>query len=259
MAMKIGEKIKLLRKRKNLSQEALAKVLGVTFQAVSKWETGITAPDVSMIPSLASFFGVSIDELFDYNMWETEKTVEEICRRAYALRFKDPIGAEKILRQGLQQFPANENLLTVLVYTLWAIPNRDEDLIDNCKMLLNCGTNEGVKCDVLRFLAMAYHRSGMQDRVMPVLEQIPEFYFTKLECIAKLADGKESFESARFQMNLSGNSIIEMLRIMADYFAKSDDRENAELCRRLANGVMSVFKTEGGKTLEISGYEWIED
>ena len=42
MAMKIGEKIKALRKAKNISQEALAKVLGVTFQAVSKWETNTT-------------------------------------------------------------------------------------------------------------------------------------------------------------------------------------------------------------------------
>ena len=55
MSMKIGEKIKVLRKAKNISQESLAKVLGVTFQAVSKWETNTTAPDVSLIPSIASF------------------------------------------------------------------------------------------------------------------------------------------------------------------------------------------------------------
>ena len=52
MAMKIGTKIKALRKAKNISQESLANVLGVTFQAVSKWETGTTAPDVSLIPTL---------------------------------------------------------------------------------------------------------------------------------------------------------------------------------------------------------------
>lgn len=73
MAMKIGEKIKTLRKAKNISQESLAKVLGVTFQAVSKWETNTTAPDVSLIPSIASFFVVSIDELFDYNVFENEQ------------------------------------------------------------------------------------------------------------------------------------------------------------------------------------------
>lgn len=82
MAMKIGEKIKALRKEKNISQESLAKVLGVTFQAVSKWETNTTAPDVSLIPPIASFFGVSIDELFDYNVFENEQRIDSICREA---------------------------------------------------------------------------------------------------------------------------------------------------------------------------------
>ena len=70
MAKKIGEKIREMRKSKGISQEGLANVLGVSFQAVSKWETGTTAPDVSLIPAIASYFGVSIDDLFDYNALE---------------------------------------------------------------------------------------------------------------------------------------------------------------------------------------------
>ena len=258
MAMKIGEKIKALRKAKNISQEALAKVLGVTFQAVSKWETNTTAPDVSLIPSIASFFGVSIDELFDYNVWENEKEVDEICRRAYKCRYNNPVEAEKILREGLKQFPANENLLTVLVYTLWAIPNRDDELIAVCNMLIDCATNEGVRCDVLRFLAMVYHRNGKQDLVMPVLEQIPEFYFTRMECIAKLTDGKTSLDAAHFQMNISGKCLLEMLNIMAKQFAAAGDQTKSEQCLRIANGVLNAFRNEGGKELEIPGYQWID-
>lgn len=257
MAMKIGEKIKALRKAKNISQESLANVLGVTFQAVSKWETGTTAPDVSLIPPLANYFGVSIDELFDYNVWENERTVDEICRRAYNRRYNDPVGAEEILREGLKQFPANENLLTTLVYILWALPDRDEELIAVCKALIDCATNEGVKCDVLRFLAMVYHRNGKTDMISPVLDQIPEFYFTKLEWVAKLLNGKQSLDAARFQMNLSGNCLVEMLRIMAERYAEVGDAEKTTLCQRLSDGVLKVFSNEGGKLLEIPGYEWI--
>ena len=257
MAMKIGEKIKALRKAKNISQEALAKVLGVTFQAVSKWETNTTAPDVSLIPPIASFFGVSIDELFDYNVWENEKAVDEICRRAYKCRYNNPVEAEKILREGLKQFPANENLLTVLVYTLWAIPDRDEELIAVCNTLIDCATNEGVKCDVLRFLATVYHRNGKLDLVKPVLDQIPEFYFTKTECVAKLTDGKTSLDAAHFQMNLSGKSLIEMLNIMAKQFAATGDQTKSEQCLRIANSVLDAFRNEGGEALEVPGYEWI--
>ena len=59
--VRLGEKIKQLRKQKNISQEVLANHLGVSFQAVSKWETEATMPDVIMIPAIASFFGVSTD------------------------------------------------------------------------------------------------------------------------------------------------------------------------------------------------------
>lgn len=60
----IGLKIKSLRKKKDLTQEKLAEYLGVSFQAVSKWETGVAWPDLSMIVPLARLLGCSTDELF---------------------------------------------------------------------------------------------------------------------------------------------------------------------------------------------------
>ena len=258
MAMKIGEKIKEFRKSKNISQESLAKALGVTFQAVSKWETGTTAPDVSLIPSIASFFGVSIDELFDYNVIENEKKIDNICREAALCRFDDPIRAEKLLLEGLRQFPSNEKMLTVLVYVLWSIPGRDNDLIDACKTLIDCATIDGVRCDVLRILAEAYHRSGKFDQIDSVLAQIPEFYFTKLECVARLTEGGTSLDAARFQMNLSGKSLIEMLRIMASRYAQMGDAEKSSQCSMIANGILDIFRDSHGKALEIPGYEWID-
>lgn len=258
MAMKIGEKIKALRKAKNISQESLAKVLGVTFQAVSKWETNATAPDVSLIPAIASFFSVSIDELFDYNALENDRKIDNICREAALSRFDDPTHAEEILRDGLKQFPANEKMLTVLVYVLWSIPERNHELIETCKMLIDCATIEGVRCDVLRILAEAYHRSGQLDQIDSVLEQIPEFYFTKMECVAKLMYGKKSLDAAHFQMNLSGKSLVEMLHIMTNRYAEMGDNAKSEQCLRISNGILGVFRNENGKALEIPGYEWIE-
>lgn len=56
-------KIAELRKDKGIGQQDLADVLGVSFQAVSKWETGITMPDITLLPSIAEYFNVSVDEL----------------------------------------------------------------------------------------------------------------------------------------------------------------------------------------------------
>lgn len=62
--MKIGNRIKELRTKRGLTQEALASALGVTPQTVSKWECEVNFPDVSLLPDLSVFFGVSIDSLF---------------------------------------------------------------------------------------------------------------------------------------------------------------------------------------------------
>ena len=70
--VKLGDKIRELRKQRGISQEKLAEHLGVTFQAVSKWESGATMPDVLLIPAIASFFEISTDELFDYILYVTE-------------------------------------------------------------------------------------------------------------------------------------------------------------------------------------------
>ena len=63
MKLKIAENIRKLRHNLNLSQEQLAERLGVRFQAVSKWERGETYPDIELLLSIASFFGISVDEL----------------------------------------------------------------------------------------------------------------------------------------------------------------------------------------------------
>ena len=59
----LGEKIRRFRRERGLTQGQLGKILGVSAQAVSKWERSKTYPDVMMLPTLASLFGVTTDEL----------------------------------------------------------------------------------------------------------------------------------------------------------------------------------------------------
>ena len=60
----IGEKIAALRKEKQITQTELAEYLYLTPQTVSRWEVGSGTPEISLLPKIASFFGISIDELF---------------------------------------------------------------------------------------------------------------------------------------------------------------------------------------------------
>ena len=64
----LGNKIRMLRKNKGMTQEELAEVLTVSAQAVSKWETHLSAPDVELLPVIARYFGITMDELFNYRL-----------------------------------------------------------------------------------------------------------------------------------------------------------------------------------------------
>lgn len=256
MTVKLGKKIRELRKSRNISQEVLAQFLGVSFQAVSKWENDTAMPDVMLIPVLASFFGVSTDELFDYDRLASEQKVDRICLEAYQYRDSDPARSEAILRDGLKQFPGNDIILNNLLYTM-SSPERSEEIITICKTLIECTHDDAVKYDALRILADTYHQIGQQALVEPTLEQIPEIYFTKLEQMAYLLEGDKSLDAARKQMGLSFDETVEMLLIMRDRFRERGQEVEASKYERIARQLLEVFQREEGETFENDNfYRW---
>ncbi len=66
--MLIGDKIRLLRKNKNITQTELAEALSVSSQTVSKWENHVSSPDITVLPVIARYFGITMDELFGYRL-----------------------------------------------------------------------------------------------------------------------------------------------------------------------------------------------
>lgn len=85
--MNIGNQIKALRLQRGITQESMAQHLGVTAQAVSKWERGVAFPDIGMLPELSAYFGVSIDALFSPS---DETRLERIENMIWDVRFFDP-------------------------------------------------------------------------------------------------------------------------------------------------------------------------
>ena len=82
MTIKLNEQIAFLRKQKDITQEELAKVLGITNQSVSKWESGNNYPDVQLLPEIANYFEVSVDELLGY---KPSGTFGDVCLKIKAL------------------------------------------------------------------------------------------------------------------------------------------------------------------------------
>lgn len=102
----LGEKIATYRKRMSITQEALAQKLGVTNQAVSKWESDGSCPDIQLLPALADIFGITIDELFGRERretavrrelpWEEDDTLRIVVYQGHRLLKHAPAG-EKLL------------------------------------------------------------------------------------------------------------------------------------------------------------------
>ena len=124
MQIKLGEKIKELRRRDGRTQEDLATALGVTNQAVSRWEANGGYPDIEIIPSIANYFGISIDELFGYESDRTRKVdryYEQIIKMNHKNNGIDTCMDECIsyARECLAEFPDDKKLVYALATVLF--------------------------------------------------------------------------------------------------------------------------------------------
>ena len=243
MQLNLGKKIKTLRKQRNISQEVLAQYLGVTFQAVSKWENETAMPDITLVPAIAAFFGVSTDELLDFNLYEIEKNVEAIVDEHSKYWETDKAKAEQILRDGLKKYPGNDILLNCLVGVI-PVPERSAEVIELCKALVEGTRYDDVKYDAYRIMAEAYKASGEYALAKAAIEEIPEIYFTKLQVKAELLDGEDMFEAAVKQKSLSFEHLLTMLGELSDYYVEKGEYEKARIELRCALGVYDAFKED---------------
>lgn len=239
MNIRLGEKIRFLRKARNISQEVLANYLGVSFQAVSKWEKGETMPDVTMIPAIACFFEVSTDELFDFNRLEIEQKVQQACWDIAEYRYTEPEKAEADLRKLLKQYPGNEVILNNLIYSL-QINKKYPEVIDICKALIESAKDDGTRYDAARIMAETYKTLGEYALCKQAIDLIPEFFFTHREEKALLLEGEDMFRPAWQQKMESMGTFISMTMRIADYYEKNGDMKKARHQLNQAKGIIEL-------------------
>ncbi|MDR0936370.1 MAG: helix-turn-helix transcriptional regulator, partial [Oscillospiraceae bacterium] len=110
MAIHISEHIKRLRHSRELTQEKLADILGVSSQSVSKWECGDNFPDITLLPAIANFFEVTVDDLLGMNEIRDAKRVEETKAKTLDLQFNQSFKHEDIIalwKELAQELPGN--------------------------------------------------------------------------------------------------------------------------------------------------------
>ena len=112
--MSIGNKVKKLRVKKGLSQGELAEILHVSAQAISKWESNTSYPDISQLPAIASYFGITIDELFEYPIDLEYERIDQMIENGKALTNESFNHCEEFLLNEIKNDPKNHRAISTL-------------------------------------------------------------------------------------------------------------------------------------------------
>ncbi len=167
--MNIGKTIKNLRRERDMTQEQLAEYLSISPQAVSRWETDLALPDITLLPALSSVFGVSVDELLGMNR------SNDIHTKIHELRKAGEYGeAVALLREELKQFPNDGGLASALAQTL-AFGSREniEEAISLCEKVVDGSSPEKRRSTTRAMLCLLYMEVGEQQKAAALIGKIP--------------------------------------------------------------------------------------
>lgn len=190
MNIYFGEKLKELRLGKKLTQEKLAEFLGVSFQSISKWERGDTYPDITMLPDIASYFNVSIDDLLGINKAKNE---EEIRKR---IREYDNLTDDRLIEEQtyelIEKYP-NDFRIQLRYMGFLVFYNKIDD---NASKILSIYENIQQNCtvDSIRICAKRYYIHFYE-----LLSKRDDSVFTFDDCekiikeMPRMRDGREMY------------------------------------------------------------------
>ena len=222
MKLSIGETIRELRRVHGKTQESLANTLGVTAQAVSRWEAGATYPDMEFIPAIANYFGISIDRLFGYS-GERESRITAILEKIDALNdetWREDANLDEciaILRRALEEFPDNERIMHRLAMILkqagwsrcheWLHYDEDGHLcgdfdhhrknpfwteaIELFGRLSDTATDRSIRYSAVSELVLLCRTVGDSERARIIANSMPSLSCSRQVLLASACSGKE--------------------------------------------------------------------
>jgi len=197
MNVKIGAIIKRLRTENHITQDALATAIGVTPQAISRWEAEGGYPDIELLPALADFFAVSTDELLGYKLSER---AEELARIKKEMDRLAEVGSveERVAyaRNAFARYPNDYEVrdnLAVCLYHIWE-DNRDPGLLNEienlCSSVIAECHNEDTRYDAIHLLVLVYGKSGQCEKATAAVHMLtPMKYCREFVKSSGIGDG----------------------------------------------------------------------
>ena len=241
-----GNRLKKLRKDNSITQEALAEYLGISYQAISKWENNQGFPDISLIPALSNFFGVSADYLLGIELEKSEERIEKALTEAR--RFTHTGEIEKsiaVIEDALKCFPGEHRLLCdLLEYKVMRYRDEPEwlkDIETKAHLILKDCSVEEIRHKAIGYLAFAYSYSGKHEKSAETIQLLPEIHYSKKRLISLTVPEKEQ---AKYKpeciLKETKLLITDILTIAKHNTFWGDPQIAVDICKRALNIIESV-------------------
>ncbi len=174
----LGINIKEYRLKKGYTQEQLAYELGVSSQTVSRWENGMTYPDIVMLPIIAELFGTSIDNLLGYAKECSTKEREDFFVEVNKLETSERIMRH---REMLQKYPNDTYLQFSLANLLYKLVKKFDDVDAEQELRLLCyrilhSNLPDMQCGAKRLFALISAKNGDVKEAMKYVNELPSVY-----------------------------------------------------------------------------------
>ena len=209
MKINIGDKIKTLRKARDITQEELAEYLGCSFQSVSKWERGDGYPDIELVPAIARFFGVTTDEMLGVDKQKDEDRINEYDKRFNELLNKGDVeGQVTLMREAVVQYPGNFLLMSNLMYAIsWQADKNDKDneksneVIQIAKKILSDCKEDTHRYAAMQVLSGTLVKVGKREEAIDMVKShLPSMNICQPVILAKILEGENQLE--QIQINI---------------------------------------------------------
>ena len=224
--IKIGAKIRLLRRQNDVTQDMLADHLGVTPQAVSRWESGVCYPDMNSLPLIADYFSVTMDDLLCYTNARKEQKVEEYLEEAERLLDRERLTeAMEVLRTALAEIPSSYRLQIEMaeVLSLYAEALKErgdspkiheainaalDEAVSFCRHILSDCTDDELRDRTKKTLCDIYaHQMDNNAEALRIADQLHSMSYSQEIIKATILTGEVAFTQAQKNLILFADNI----------------------------------------------------
>lgn len=223
--IKLSENIKKNRLSKGMTQSQLALVFDVSEQAISRWEKGNTYPDITLLPAIADYFGLTLDELMGMENYKDEKETAKIIAAVKENERKGLISENvRLLTDAAKKYPTNYIILNYLVTMLNFEPCEDESkqrsnsekAIEISDRILNECKDKSI-CDfIYKEKISALQNLGRNEEAIEMAESLPNIWDSSNVIFQRLLSGAELKEHLKNSAMQFAQALYWTIHNMAD-------------------------------------------